>query len=465
MAEQGLPAFRDAEASEPDELIVATEHEGFVRDHIGAHIGEELVSRRLGLSKFQLKTKGAISDLREAVEKTPGAREIREALIAQAAALTTVAVAPPSDADEIGVIARDLRALAAARHGGWLPTVGRNRLVEFPGVGATGVTSYGVNAGSLTTDGVTSYGGGGVPRPISRSKRWSPPQGRASGPGRGVRVGLLDTRVWPHPWLAGGWVARPSDLVPSAGVPGLVAGHATFVAGLILSQAPGATIEVRGVLNERGQGTAWDAAEVIAELGQSSVSVINLSFSCHTADGQPPLVLARAIDRVNSDVVVVAAAGNHAALGQGESPASNALAAFATLPSWPAALDDVVAVGALDRQGRVAAFSPERPWVDANALGVDLRSTYLPVAGWPDSPTRFGAGWAEWSGTSFSAGLVSGAIAAGVDPGRLTGTDVVTDLLATASDRDPAGQALAKSAPMRLTLRTAGWARGSKWPR
>jgi membrane-anchored mycosin MYCP len=497
MADEGLPVYRDADWSASDELIVATEHLGFVRELIGAHITLATSNRALGLTRLRISAQNAIKDLRKIIKKTPGAREVRTALRSQAAALATLR--STSAGDQVSSIATDLRALAAAQHGGWMPTLGRNRMVVFPGsdsvgvsgetsfgqarglrgasgetsfgqvrglLGASGETSFGRARGLLGATGETSFGGGGVPRPVSRSRRWTPPPARATGPGRGVRVGLLDTGIWPHPWLAGGWVGRPSDVLSDSGTPGPVAGHGTFVAGLILSQAPGATVEVRRVLDESGQGTAWDAAEAIADLGQSGVSVLNLSFACYTSDGQPPLALARAVDRVNADVVVVAAAGNHAALAQTAGPRSTAaqkadLAAFAALPSWPAALDDVLGVGALDRDGRPADFSPDRPWVDVAARGVDLRSTYLPQAGSSAYPMRYGAGWAEWSGTSFSAALVSGAIASGIDEGRVSGPEVVEDLLWNASVESGHGGTPQDRGARRLNLRTAGWARGS----
>jgi hypothetical protein len=229
-----------------------------------------------------------------------------------------------------------------------------------------------------------------------------------------------------------------------------------------LGQAPGATVDVRVGLDDAGQGNAWDAAEAIVDLSRSGVSVINLSFSCYTGDGQPPLALSRAIDRVNSDIVVVAAAGNHAALGLGENPATSELARFAALPSWPAALDDVVAVGALDRHGAAADFSPERPWVDVAARGVDLRSTYPSHVEAGPYSAHFGDGWAEWSGTSFSAALVSGAIAAGIDPGRLSAPEVVGDLLSTTLARTATSIGQSPDSPRRLGLRIAGWARGWK---
>lgn len=485
MADQSLPSSSEADWNPASELVVATEHIGFVREHLGSCIRKEEHSTWLGLSRLLIATEPAAADLKQLLAATPTARQVKKALTAQAAAVAAATGLGSGRGDQLSRVLQGLRALAIAQHGGWMPTIGRNRLVELPGSGdlaVTNKTSYGAASaaggpmsqtdnktsygdigasGSARTDNKTSYGGSGAPRSLS-GKTWEPPAPRSPGPGAGVRVGLVDTRVWPHPWLAGGWSARASDLVP-VGVPrGVAAGHGTFVAGLVLSQAPGAQLEVRHGLDEDGTGTTWRVAQAMGELSGSGVSVINLSFACYTDDGQPPLVLARAVDRVNSDVVVVAAAGNHAGLGRGGGKTTKNQAAFAGLPSWPAALDDVVAVGSLDRKGRTAPFSPDRPWVDVAVRGVDLRSTFVPQVEVSGYVQDFGPGWAEWSGTSFSAALLSGAIAAGVDPGRVSALDAAADLIATAAQLDQRGRSLVPSAPRRLALRTTGWARPAK---
>lgn len=499
MAEQSPPISQADEWNPENELVVATEHLGFVREHLDSQIKKEEHSVWLGLSRLLLDTSGAAEKLEESVASTAGAPDVKQALAEQAAAIaaavfgdvadlaeTASADAAAPDADEqtpsasetdaspgadtsgashhdpMSTVLIDLRALGIAQHGGWMPSIGRNRLVELPGSGSLAVTSktsYGKAraTGGLEAESKTSYGGSGAPQPI-KDEMWSAPDTpRASGPGTGVRIGLIDTKLWPHRWLAGGWVAQPSDLL-SPDVPvAVTAGHATFIAGLILSQAPGATIEVRSALDENGEGTTWQVASALADLAQSDVSVINLSFSCYTADGQPPLVLARAVDRISSDVVVVAAAGNHGDLA-GDDDESE-LKPFEALPAWPAALDDVIAVGSLDEHGEIVGFSPERPWVDVVVRGTDVRSTFIDRVRASAYVQSFGQGWAEWSGTSFSAALVSGAIAAGVDPGRVSGPQAAADLLSTATCESANGRQLPASAPGRLALRTAGWAR------
>ena len=102
-----------------------------------------------------------------------------------------------------------------------------------------------------------------------------------------------------------------------------------------------------------------------------------------------------------------------------------------------AALDGVLAVGAVDAQGRSASFNPvdgtdpsrPAPWIDVFAPGVELVSTYLgetgdskvqvPVDGSPGTfeTVEFG-GYANWSGTSFAAAYVTGLVAARIAAGR-----------------------------------------------
>ena len=111
-------------------------------------------------------------------------------------------------------------------------------------------------------------------------------------------------------------VAAAHDLlqVPAAGSSPrpATAGHATFIAGLILRRAPGAELVIRPVLlNEKAFARAWDVAKDMAGFIGSGVDILNLSFGCYTDDGEPPLVLARAVSLVSAEILLVAAAGNH----------------------------------------------------------------------------------------------------------------------------------------------------------
>jgi subtilisin family serine protease len=279
---------------------------------------------------------------------------------------------------------------------------------------------------------------------------WEP---RRPEPGRGVRVAVLDTRIYPHPWLEGGYLATSRALVQpaeSGSAPGIAPplpkaseGHATFVAGLILRRAPGAQLHVQPVLGDDELGNVWDVARKMADLAGSGVDIMNLSLGCYTDDGNPPLVLTRAVGRLTPEIVLVAAAGNHGNVDQlcerlhKNGDADSAAGLHSTTPVWPAALADVIAVGAVDGSGHVAPFSPRLPWVDLAAPGVHVESTYLTGrVRLEHSGKQSGAddiqefhGIARWSGTSFAAASVTGAIAAGVRPGHRSARAVADSLL------------------------------------
>jgi subtilisin family serine protease len=311
---------------------------------------------------------------------------------------------------DLGPLLAALRAWFAARHAGWCPTMGKNRLV-----------------GSVTGgDGIVSHGGSGMPSPLP--KPLPPRTGRA---GEEVTVGVLDTGIAEHPWLAGGWTGQRSDMLPGTAPYRPEEGHATFIAGLVLSQAPAATVRVHRLLTRPAVADCWSTANAIVEFGRSGLDILNLSFVCYTEDGEAPLALSQALHRIDPDLVVVAAAGNHGTLQDGTE---------AYRPAFPAALDEVVAVGAVDRDRRIAAYTPrDADWVDVVALGTDVPSTYLTGQVYAGDAEVSYDGWASWTGTSFAAGLVSGAIAARTVPGRVTAREAFSRLRARGERPLPRG--------------------------
>jgi len=229
----------------------------------------------------------------------------------------------------------------------------------------------------------------------------------ADGDGKGVRVAVIDTGFTPrlHPWLdertdAPADTLEETDVQPQNGWLDDEAGHGTFIAGVVLQRAPSATIEIAKVLDTEGYGSELDVARAIVE--HADAHVINLSLGCYSYDNEPPLAIAEALRQVAPTSVVVAAAGNDST----------------HRPHWPAAHKRVLGVAAIDDKRRRAGFSNFGWWVDAATRGVDVLSTFLEFdeSGHQVSidgrlPQTFKR-WARWSGTSFAAGLVSGAIAA-----------------------------------------------------
>ncbi len=368
-------------ASYSPDLVVAFEHAREVAralEDLAVPIGGVEASPALGLSLIRLPDDGA------AAATLPA--ETAQLVAARAA---TSGDAEPSDLDRLLI---GLRAHFAGKYAGWVPTIGKNRLL-----------------GEVIGGGKISHGGALAPAPSDQH-----PPARVARRGRGVRVGVLDTAIAEHPWLAGGWVAAADDVLPAGSTNSAVAGHATFIAGLVLREAPGCVVAARRVLSDDGSADSWTVAQAIVEHGREGLDVLNLSLFCHTEDGEAPLVLSRAVERLPAETVVVAAAGNHGDDG--------GQLADPRRPAWPAALDRVVAVGATDDAGRTAPFSPEGvPWVDVLAPGVDRVSTYLSgTVSFDGGGTDSFDGLARWSGTSFAAASVSGAIAARTLPGQVS---------------------------------------------
>jgi Subtilase family len=303
-----------------------------------------------------------------------------------------------------------LRYHYAGQYGGWVPPMGKNR------------TLHNVNGVPHLDPGDVSY-----PVPVDGPG----PQSHApAAAGAGVRVGIFDTKLYPHPDLAGSYLARNVDLLnpEPERPPRYAAAHATFIAGLVKAQAPGVEMVVRQALSDRhASANVWDLARRMVEFRQAGVRILNLSLGCYTEDGEPPMVLEHAVRLLMPDVVVVAAAGNHGIATEdrvrrkGVTPQS----AF-----WPAALEDVIAVGASaeGNPSQLAAYSPRLPWVGLVDQGEDVVSTFpretvmvpTPTARdlrkFKDQPVSFKDGYARWSGTSFAAATVTGRLAALMKP-------------------------------------------------
>jgi subtilisin family serine protease len=329
----------------------------------------------------------------------------------------------------LDVLLLELRARFARHFGGWYPELGKNRHAGTPVAidGGAEVQLAGCSSGRLCPV-ANAYSLTLPAQPVSAVTEMS--YGSA---GTGVTVGILDALPYRHPHLIG-HVPESTFLDPSAHGQVFLPweGHGMFVADLVLHQAPGAMLDMRGVFRgDSGRANAWDVATRIASFADSDIRILNLSLGCRTLDGQAPLVLTRAIQRLGRDILVVAAAGNH-----GNSD-------IADQPFWPAALPDVVAVGATEEKG--SGFSPNLPWITCTADGTNVTAAFLDSAVSqptqlpprvdprepkgilpPDTerlahnqlangPVQF-HGYATWSGTSFSAATVSGAVAAALRP-------------------------------------------------
>jgi membrane-anchored mycosin MYCP len=377
-----------------------------------------------------------VSNINQAIANVRAAREGLPASTDQGATLNPTG---PLDA-----LLAELRGYFLARYDKWTPQMGKNRLMR-------GIQLFPYpNAGLPTPHGI-----GGPEVPVTTA----PPENIDEYAGAGVHVGIVDTDLFRNPTLNGRVEADPPGHAfgkTDAVLPWWL-GHATFVSGLILQRAPKANVVVHSVLNERDDtASLWSFAKALAGFAETDVAVVNCSMGCVTDDDQPPLALVRAIDALRPNIVVVAAAGNH---GRDMSNAPGLTEAERTAlpargqPVWPAALPGVIAVGATDRTDDIADFNPNVPtpsgdgrepvpWLNFWAAGVDVQSTYLdgpvdvplqPSGGSAAQTTKktFN-GEALWSGTSFAAAALAGAIAANVVKEQRTAAEVVDALRGTA---------------------------------
>ena len=254
------------------------------------------------------------------------------------------------------------------------------------------------------------------------------PQVHKHGVGHGIRVGVVDTDFEQNSWFHGQvYGDHITGTVDGLLAQNYKAGHATFVAGLVLQQAPAATVQVRGVLGPDGTGKIDDVVTAARDLARGNmgqpVDVLNLSLGCYGDLGDKAIFanLFAELAGINPNLVVVAAAGNLVHNTPGD--------------FYPAALADhikVVSVGAATDQTAttLAPWSNSGPWLTFLADGTQLISTFLKFP--TNAPPHPLGRWARWGGSSCATAVTSGLIAAAMAPGDGThrlGPDAVQVLL------------------------------------
>jgi Subtilase family len=187
------------------------------------------------------------------------------------------------------------------------------------------------------------------------------------------------------------------------------AGHGTFVCGIINKVAPRARINVYRAIDSDGIGSEVAVACRMIEAVEAGNQIINLSLGCQAQDDFPPVALQAAMTVIGEldagkpdagKTIVVAAAGNTGS----------------TRPFWPAAFPGVISVAGLNPNMTPSPWSSHGFWVTFSTVGQGLLSTYVsgqlsplidPAQTVFPSPNPF----AVWSGTSFAAPQIAGAIA------------------------------------------------------
>jgi len=214
-------------------------------------------------------------------------------------------------------------------------------------------------------------------------------------------TGLVAGAAQTFPWLAG--VQGDTDPRESGGTILPYGGHGTFVAAVLRCMAPEAQVHVANVFDIAGSARESDVAMRLKAAFGFGFEILHITASGHTRKNIPPWALEAFLEllRPYKGVVCVAEAGNN----------------YSRRPAWPGAFRDVLSVGALATDWRHRAdFSNYGGWVDVyapgekliNAIGSGTYTYQIP----PNTGQATFSGLAEWSGTSFSAPIVTGMIAA-----------------------------------------------------
>lgn len=216
------------------------------------------------------------------------------------------------------------------------------------------------------------------------------PQAWSKSTGLGVRIGVIDTGVdYHHPDLRQS-IERGINLIYRTVPPYDDNGHGTHIAGTIaaanrlhgmIGVAPRASIHPVKAFDSNGTAYVSDIILGIDWCVRNHMHLVNMSFGMQDRSSA---LLQAVMNASQSGVAVIASSGN-----DGRSSGID----------YPARYDHTIAVGATNKQGRVAAFTNRSSAIDIYAPGDKIVSAWL------------GGKYREMSGTSMATSHVTGAIA------------------------------------------------------
>ncbi|MEU4850365.1 type VII secretion-associated serine protease mycosin [Streptomyces gilvosporeus] len=296
-------------------------------------------------------------------------------------------------------------------------------------VGLSSVTAAPAVADDNTTlqSGECKFGAGNIKATPWSLQRLLIDQMWASGKGKGVKVGVIDTGIDKgnsqiRPAILGAgksYVSKGKATVDTVG-------HGTKVAGIIAAQkdptsgfyglAPDAKVIPYQTTSDQQAGTPKSLAEAINDAVKDGVDLINISQGTLASESQLGPLESAVSTAQQKGVLIVASAGNDGASGKEQ---NNYPAAFSDK------FDNVLAVAASDRNNERAPFSQPGRFVGIAAPGVAMVST-VP-----------GGGNCVDQGTSFASPYVAGAAALLIakhqnDKPRWTPAQIISHLEQTA---------------------------------
>jgi hypothetical protein len=180
-------------------------------------------------------------------------------------------------------------------------------------------------------------------------------------------------------------------------------------------------LRVHRALDSDGIGTEEAVCLSMLRAVQDGQQILCLSFGAFTADDAPPGIMASTIEEIGKfatshhrEILLVAAAGN-----SGDErpcwPAAFSRGAQAFLQEEEPGPVKVVAVAGLTTGMEPARWATRGTWVDLSTAAEGICSVYVEGTEYPSPqnphPDSYGADpWALWSGSSFAAPQVVGAL-------------------------------------------------------
>ena len=269
---------------------------------------------------------------------------------------------------------------------------GNEDIFRTPEVSSHGRGVWGGGRG-VWGGGLDAWAGSASPTLAQNNGYWDKinlPEGQALAPnlGRGVKIAVIDTGIdLNHPVFQGRlapahewWDFVDQDSYPQEEA-GSSYGHGTGVAGIVLQVAPNATILPLRVLNGGGLGDVDDVVSAIDVAVWRGADIINLSLGTELDVKSLEMLVSYARNR---GVIVVASSGNQ----------------NKEWLEFPAQYDyAVLSIGSVTYDDVKSDFSSYGRSLDLLAPG---ETVYTAL---PDNQLGY------WTGTSFAAPMVSGALA------------------------------------------------------
>jgi len=220
-----------------------------------------------------------------------------------------------------------------------------------------------------------------------------------------IKIAVIDTGAQlNHPDLDTNIIAG-YDFVNNDSLPNDDDGHGTHVSGIVAAKTNN-TIGVAGTcpkckimplkaLDGNGSGNLDDIASSIDYAVANGARVINMSLGGVIGDNSAINFFQQKVDNaIANQAIVVAAAGNC-----GASNFASQGCNFQNQTVYPGALNNVIAVASINRNGNKSSFSNVGSYVDISAPGESIRSTCT------------GGTYCDNSGTSMAAPYVAGGVA------------------------------------------------------